>query len=1000
MRALSILFVLACLGLGINAARFLHLNNSHLITGVFERFTDNPPSFVEQFVIAKIDQQIIDNGFAAHSMYAMHWANPAISGGTATGAKIVARVPYGTHLDLVLSHKPAPGAAAPSRAWRLRVSRSPNVASGWWEERDGVAGPLHRWGLWPLLNSRAGLIAPEAWGELIRWSFAFPTLAEDAWYTERADPRQVKLSLERTAEGWTARLEDPPRELSIPWDPAMKDARVGVAVGNLPPVMLDWFEVQTATEQHGVDFRAGPIRLFSRATLLCIAFTVLGAALMLRSWTWLDAHAPGVHPIVLRLPFVVAAWLGVALTADITKPWFLRHFSSTQLHAGAFFFYGLGPTLLVALAQVVSYVGTRAPDPPLTLPTRRRAWRHLTLTVAALACMLLLPTILAPHLRYLWWAQQGRTTRVPQLFTPGEQRTGYSYEYPNRTQFCGDVFATITPPANGVLDLYMEMEEVAGAPPWPRWVTFRIDATQRRAGFLPSEGSARELPRVQLQPGRPIIVALHRSAHRWTASIDDSPIDTVWRERKAGAVGIVVRQGLWNIRQLLADSELIGAEPKEVAQLDALWVPWSAHSLSFLLAAVFVAALFNVALTDALLVTIVGLLLWGAALVDHTMPWIAASLVSFVAVLVAMSRTLRPSAGDRRRIAWGVALVWGGLLLIELGLGLDPGLNLLLRADINNGERTHQFAFKHSEINQIVGSYRMRPPWAVWPPRLGKSRAPLRILCMGGSQTKSVGVNRSQNTWPAWLARELNGCFPLPLVETVNGGQEAHTSFDILLALRRELDAVQPDLVLVSCGPNDSWPSLFAGGSQRQGYEAGLIAHYSHSILGDALRSLRLPAWIALESQVLTSPGRRSLGAIMVPPDDYRRNLREIVALTRERGLPLVFIFDPTWPSLPPSRTPGAHYREILRDVAEETTTLWIDGVEMAAAWDRDAVWVDGIHLNALGNRRFAQAVANSIQPVVQRHDRRVPIDRRVFFGAVRWVRELEKRLVAKREAA
>jgi lysophospholipase L1-like esterase len=96
----------------------------------------------------------------------------------------------------------------------------------------------------------------------------------------------------------------------------------------------------------------------------------------------------------------------------------------------------------------------------------------------------------------------------------------------------------------------------------------------------------------------------------------------------------------------------------------------------------------------------------------------------------------------------------------------------------------------------------------------------VRILAMGGSTTWGHMVADGE-TWPVALQRELRAATGVD-VEVLNGGVSGWDLEHIVVALRQgELDALQPDLVLVNAGWNIP---LIAGNASVAGIRHDVIA--------------------------------------------------------------------------------------------------------------------------------------------------------------------------------
>ena len=80
---------------------------------------------------------------------------------------------------------------------------------------------------------------------------------------------------------------------------------------------------------------------------------------------------------------------------------------------------------------------------------------------------------------------------------------------------------------------------------------------------------------------------------------------------------------------------------------------------------------------------------------------------------------------------------------------------------------------------------------------LQKPAGTFRIVCLGGSNVYGGGVSDDE-TWPAQLERALNDTLPCQRFQVWNLGVSAYTGVQMVRWAHQNLDALQPDLVLVA----------------------------------------------------------------------------------------------------------------------------------------------------------------------------------------------------------
>jgi len=94
-------------------------------------------------------------------------------------------------------------------------------------------------------------------------------------------------------------------------------------------------------------------------------------------------------------------------------------------------------------------------------------------------------------------------------------------------------------------------------------------------------------------------------------------------------------------------------------------------------------------------------------------------------------------------------------------------------------------------------------------PQIAPAKPPdtVRIICLGGSTTYSVGATSNSTTWPARMERLLREQYRnAPFrVEVVNAGIPGYTSIESLVQLETQLLDLSPDVAVISQGINDCW---------------------------------------------------------------------------------------------------------------------------------------------------------------------------------------------------
>jgi lysophospholipase L1-like esterase len=175
-------------------------------------------------------------------------------------------------------------------------------------------------------------------------------------------------------------------------------------------------------------------------------------------------------------------------------------------------------------------------------------------------------------------------------------------------------------------------------------------------------------------------------------------------------------------------------------------------------------------------------------------------------------------------------------------------------------------------------------------PQLAGGAGARRVLFFGDSNTSGFGVT-AEEAFVEQIERRVPG------ISAINLGVIGYSSYQGLLAVKKYLPVLKPDLIVVSFNFNDR--RYVTRGSEADGPAAfersyaasaalGRIAHaleYVH--LYRALRSVLRSAGL------VPSPTTRVDVAGLVPRVDeesYRRNLAGIAELAHRAGVPLVFV--------------------------------------------------------------------------------------------------------------
>ena len=271
-----------------------------------------------------------------------------------------------------------------------------------------------------------------------------------------------------------------------------------------------------------------------------------------------------------------------------------------------------------------------------------------------------------------------------------------------------------------------------------------------------------------------------------------------------------------------------------------------------------------------------------------------------------------------------------------------------------------------------------------------------RILADGGSTTFDTAVSADDSTWPAHLERLLNAAGHRG--DVLNAGVPGYSTLDNLIRLQTELYRLGPDIILQMQGHNDLYDAMVVErvvhhtDTPDEIKPSGRLRYWltRHSVLYGQLAA----RWRAVTGRVR---GERALpkgghllpldSALLVGEERFRRDLTSYVLIARQLGARVVLIeplhlsgaspvprsaaeslaYTAAFPAVPVQvALDGYHrFRDVVRSVAAATGADVIPTDDMGL--DRSEYYdaADPMHLNDLGARRFAEALAQRLTPLL-----------------------------------
>jgi lysophospholipase L1-like esterase len=224
-----------------------------------------------------------------------------------------------------------------------------------------------------------------------------------------------------------------------------------------------------------------------------------------------------------------------------------------------------------------------------------------------------------------------------------------------------------------------------------------------------------------------------------------------------------------------------------------------------------------------------------------------------------------------------------------------------------------------------------------------KSSSAFRILCLGDSWTFGANVDQ-ENAYPQRLEALLKEEFPRADFEVFNLGVLAYSSHQGLDLLKRKVNEMAPDFVLIGFGMNDASVAgyrdkdmsryqvqsamrekavrvlkkievykLLRYLSQVTRHKPGTIGEYMQKVAASA--GTEAEAWIGGRGNE-TADYEKLKEYTRVSPSDYEKNIVSMIRLARVHGAGVILLYNELWD------TP---YRTVLEKVSREREVPLVD---------------------------------------------------------------------------
>src|SRR5919197_334538 len=244
-------------------------------------------------------------------------------------------------------------------------------------------------------------------------------------------------------------------------------------------------------------------------------------------------------------------------------------------------------------------------------------------------------------------------------------------------------------------------------------------------------------------------------------------------------------------------------------------------------------------------------------------------------------------------------------------------------------------------VPTLPAEFRRNPTWHVSINSQGfrtgefgvKAPGVVRIACIGDSWTFGMPVNQDE-TYPNRLAALLRAAHPNRQYEVLNFGILGYSSFQGLQLMKSRLLDLDPDIVAIGFGMNDSevagyrdkdmvdgapparrWQPI---GRARQLEFYKLLEYFALRL---KFRPKPMSAYLQEEADTKDSAGDYDAMDpwTRVSPRDFAQNVREMIRLSTARGARVVLLDNELWEQSP--------YRPVLRRIASDVNVPLVDSL-------------------------------------------------------------------------
>ena len=363
----------------------------------------------------------------------------------------------------------------------------------------------------------------------------------------------------------------------------------------------------------------------------------------------------------------------------------------------------------------------------------------------------------------------------------------------------------------------------------------------------------------------------------------------------------------------------------------------------------------------------------------------------------------------RRRVAFASAIYLAFVLIllaVEVGTRLTmPHLSSLDLFVVTSQQKAQVADVKQAGIfeGDPLLLWRLKPnlDHAIWdftvlstnsehfrveePSRSIQSKQPgaIRIVCLGDSVTFGYRVpavwpehpSEYDPTWlpyPMLLEKELRAANPGREIEVITMAVPGYTSHQGLAWLRRDIDRLQPDLLIVSFGWNDA---SLSDVPDREAIKTSWWPVSVRRLIDYSQAFAHATRWLRKVDQanrdLILPPAPR------VSKEEYIANMLAMVELGRDRRAAAIIIGAP-YRDIVPTAPEGVlipRYREALRTTMEQRRVPYLEILELTErAYPSNEGWFgERIHPNHMGHRLMASELLKLLGSQASLKDLKIP---------------------------